>query len=124
MKTLGQIIAEIDRLKPNGFSGEEKTEWVNQLQGQLRRDVHLRPVGFVPLDWAQDQQTPLMLDESRSGLYHAWLGAQIDFHNGEYDKYQNSMEMFNAQWRSYVAWYCNTYHPSDGPRGCENGYIS
>lgn len=119
MKTLGQIVAEIDRLKLNTYGGEEKTDWVNQLQGMIRRDAWLRP-GGKSLDWTEDQQTPLLLEDSWSGLYTSWLGAQIDFHNGEYDKYQNAMELFNAQWRGYVAWYCNTHHPSDGPRGCEN----
>lgn len=117
MKTLGQVIAEADRLRPNAFAGDEKTEWVNQLQARIWMDVQRKGTAPPVLDWAQDQMTELLLENSWAGMYQAWLAAQIDFHNGEYDKYQNSMEMFNAHWRSYVAWYCNRYHPSDGPGG-------
>lgn len=109
MKTLGQIVAEVSRLRPSGYTGEEMTVWVNELEADIRRDIWLNAVPVAPLDWAMDQQTPLILDGSWSGMYHAWLGAKIDFHNGEYDKYQNGMEMFNAHWRNYAAWYGNEH---------------
>lgn len=109
MKTLGQVVGEVKRLRPSGYSGEEMTVWVNELQADIWRDVWLRTTEAPVLDWALDQQEALLLDANWSGLYHAWIGAQIDFHNGEYDKYQNSMEMYNAHWRRYAAWYGNTY---------------
>lgn len=114
-KTLGEVIADIDRLRPNGYSGDEKTAWINELAARIQTDVWLRNGGLIQYDWALDATTELLLDSAHEGLYTAWLAAQIDFHNGEYDKYQNSLEMYNAQWRNYAAWYANTYRPADGP---------
>lgn len=31
-----------------------------------------------------------------------------------YGKYQNTMEMFNAAWGGFVAWFAETYRPADG----------
>lgn len=115
MKTLGQIVAETMRLRPNPYSGEELTDWVNQLQADIWREIWMQPGEPPELDWAGDQQTELLLGSTWAGLYTAWLGAQIDYHNGEYDKYANTMEMFNAQWRKYAAWYGNNYYHDGTP---------
>ena len=121
-KTLGQAVAEIDRLRPNGYSEEEKTQWINALEARIQTEVWLMPTGaLTQYDFSADSQTELLLDEAHQDIYPAWLAAQIDFHNGEYDKYQNSIEMYNALWRNYVAWYCNTYRPADGPAAWRGG---
>ena len=36
MKTLGQVLDEIDRLRPNGYEPEEKTEWLNELAARIQ----------------------------------------------------------------------------------------
>lgn len=36
------------------------------------------------------------------------------FDNGEYNKYQNSMEQFNAHYGNFVRWFASTYEPAQG----------
>lgn len=114
MKTLGQVLDEIDRLRPNGFEPEEKTEWLNELAARIQTDVWLAPAdGLIQYDYSRDAEMALLLDESHERMYSAYLAMMIDYANGEYDKYQNSAAMFNAMWNSYVAWYANTAGPAD-----------
>ena len=46
-------------------------------------------------------------------LYRAYLAAQIDFWQGEYDKYNNTMQLFNSQYAEYTGWYADRYAPAD-----------
>lgn len=43
-------------------------------------------------------------------LYRTYLCAMIDFHHGEYDRYNNSMTLFNTQYSEYMEWYTRVIH--------------
>lgn len=38
----------------------------------------------------------------------------IDYENGEYNRYANTSQMFNAAWNDFVAWFAEKYRPADG----------
>lgn len=44
-------------------------------------------------------------------IYIKWLEAQIDYANGEYAKYNNSISMYNAAYDAYAKWYNRTHMP-------------
>lgn len=54
----------------------------------------------------------LLVEPPHSKLYAEYLMARIDYANGEYDKYQNSMQMFNAFWGEFMRWFARTYCPA------------
>lgn len=58
-------------------------------------------------------ETELIARPPHDKLYGAYVVAQIDFANGEYNKYQNSMQMFNAYWSEYARWYARIFRPAD-----------
>ena len=41
--------------------------------------------------------------------------AMIDFANGEYDRYENTMTLYNAQLTEFMKWFVERYHPADRP---------
>ena len=45
--------------------------------------------------------------------YAPYLEAKIDYANGEYEKYQNSMQMFNSFWGEFLRWFALVYRPAD-----------
>lgn len=55
----------------------------------------------------------LLVGPPHSKIYGQYLIAAIDYANGEYDKYQNTMQMFNAFWGEYMRWYARNYRPAD-----------
>ena len=56
--------------------------------------------------------TELLVYPPHDKLYRTYLLAMIDFANGEYTKYNNSIAMFNAQMSEYMEWYSRIYNPS------------
>lgn len=46
-------------------------------------------------------------------LYRLYLMALIHFANGEYDRYQNSMALFNSACGEYIRWYSRVKRPAE-----------
>ena len=55
----------------------------------------------------------LLVEPPHSKLYAEYVMARIDYANGEYDKYDNSMQMFNAFWGEFSRWFARMYRPAD-----------
>lgn len=117
------IIDRVDALRPNTFEESDKVRWLAELDGRIAMEVMLMaPEEVAMLDYQcpEDMQTELLLRLPHDRVYEHWLMAQIDYANGEYGKYDNSMQMFNAYWDDFVAWFANTYEPANGYR--KEGY--
>lgn len=116
-KTMRQIIERVDRKKPNDFSLETKLGWIAELDGRLGMEVCLMDVEQVQ---AFDYQYPDCLDHQplvnfpHDAIYDHWLEAMIDYQNGDYDKYQNAMELVNDLHDSFSVWFISTYRPGRG----------
>ena len=46
-------------------------------------------------------------------IYRLYLAALIHFANAEYDRYQNSMALFNSACGEYIRWYSRVYRPAE-----------
>ena len=49
------------------------------------------------------------------GLYLSWLFCQIDLHNGEIQKYNQSLSQLAAAWRSLADWFNRSRRPRGVP---------
>lgn len=115
--TIGEIIANVDDVKPNAFSEEAKTMWLNSLEGRILTEVMLMSAHEVqPYSWPECESFTPLVEPPYDDLYGMWLAAQIDLANGEYDKYQNSMAVFNTAWGGFVRWFARNYEPAQGYR--------
>lgn len=190
--TLKELFDYVDEIKPNAFSNETKTIWLNEVEGMVQTEIFLnaetdvfeykfsftvntgiffpnehtiglsdktlltkfRPGGkiirFAPgsphtanartemtiqainADGLVMDQTfatsmtevtaelnyyggdvELLAEAPHFKLYPEYIMARIDYANGEYDKYQNTMQMFNAFWGEFSRWFARTYNPAD-----------
>jgi len=101
--TLEEVIERVDRLKPNPYTGEQKTEWVNKVEGMLQTDVYDREAQYITvLDWSKDKETLLLRPIPHSDVYDHYLFAMIDYMNGDVESYNNSMTMFNSMFNMAV----------------------
>jgi hypothetical protein len=117
--TLKQVIEHVDAVKPNAFTNDQKTRWINEIEGQVQTEVFLFSAdNITQYTWAGNQDTELFVKAPYWCIYDYYLQAQIDFHNGEYDKAQNTMAMFEEKYIAFKAWFINTYHPADYRGGC------
>lgn len=118
--TLKQVIDHVDSVKPNAFTYDQKTRWINEIEGQVQTEVFLFSWdNITQYDWESNQNTELFVKAPYDSIYDYYLQAAIDFHNGEYDKAQNTLEWFNAKYDAFRKWYVETYHPADLP--CRGG---
>jgi hypothetical protein len=59
--------------------------------------------------------TELLAAFPHDGLYVHYMAAQIDYHNGEFDRYNNGMVMFTVAYQAFAdAWMRNHMHRQDG----------
>ena len=120
--TLSNVIAFVDGIKPNAFTPEQKTAWVNEVEGYVMTDIFLlAPTEYKAYVWPEDQNTVLLVPDPHCKIYHAYLSAMIDFANGEYGKYNNELAMYNEFCGEFMRWYTDRYRPADG-RAEEKGY--
>lgn len=78
-------------------------------------------------DWVLDFDgtgTQLLVRFPHDKIYAAYVIAQIDFANGEYNKYENSLRMFNSYWGEYCRWFSRTYRPADRDPSKTGAYLS
>ena len=112
--TLGKIISETDAVKPNSFSAALKTAWLNECEGMVQTEILLVDSEEVrTYSWPDDENTELLAAPPHGKVYRAYLTAMIDFANGEYNRYQNAMAVFNAHYGEYMRWYAQTERPAD-----------
>ena len=110
-----EAINRIDSLKHNTYTESDKVEWLSRLDTMVKKhiiDTHEGDeVTFTGYDDSTDLQTELLVPAPYDEVYLRWMEAQIDYHNGEYDKYNNAMEMFNTAYEGYQNYFNRTHMP-------------
>lgn len=114
--TIIEAINYIDNLKPNDYSQNEKISWLSQLDGRVKLDIidtHEGAEGEVFEGYNDETaiDTELLIPQPYTEIYQYWLEAKIDYANGEYTKYNNSMSMFNTAYSAYENHYNRTHMP-------------
>lgn len=119
---LKQVIDLVDGIEPNAYTNEVKTAWLNEVEGMVQTDVMLRAIEDIDqYTWTDDQQTVLLVRPPHDKLYRFYLQAMIQFANGEYDRYSNTMTVFNGAYGEFVRWFSRTVYPA-GREAVWRGY--
>lgn len=119
MATLRQVIDFVEGIKPSAYSEEIKTEWINEIEGAIQSEIFLFGVDdIVRYDWETCADHELLVRAPYHEVYYNYLYAKIDFANEEYERYQNSMEMFEESLSRFRKWYILNYRPADREGGC------
>ena len=114
--TIMDALYRIDEVKPNSYSQAEKMKWLSTLDGVIKSeiiDTHEGGEGVVfnGYDESSDLATTLLVPAPYDDIYLRWLETQIDYANGEYGKYNNSMSMYNTAYTAYANHYNRTHMP-------------
>jgi hypothetical protein len=114
--TIIGAINHLDAVKPNGYSQTEKIKWLSNLDGIVKTEIIDTHEGaevatFNGYDEHTDLNTELLVPHPYDEVYIRWLEAQIDYANGEYGKYNNSITMYNIAYAAYERYYNRTHMP-------------
>ena len=114
--TLMDVINRIDSLKPNRYNQDEKIMWLSTLDERIMNDIiatheEAEAESFNGYTSETSLTTELLVFSPYDEVYLYWLEAQIDYWNGEYAKYNNSIAMFNAAYTAFEKHYNKTHLP-------------
>jgi hypothetical protein len=114
--TIMGAINHLDAVKPNGYSQVEKIRWLSQLDGVIKTEIIDTHEGGEKITFKEyNEMTPLteelLVPHPYDEVYIRWLEAQIDYANGEYGKYNNSITMYNTALSAYEKYYNRTHKP-------------
>lgn len=113
---ISEAISKIDSLKHNTYTQSDKVAWLSRVDAMVKKliiDTHegADEVPFTGYDDTTDLETELLVPAPFDELYLRWLEAQIDYTNGEYGKYNNSVTMYNTAYTAYQNYYNRTHKP-------------
>ena len=111
-----EAIDQIDSLKHNTYSRRDKILWLSRLDSMVKRliiDTHEggEDVVFEGYTDTTDLETELLVPAPFDEIYLRWLEAQIDYANGEYGKYNNSILMYQSSYDGYANYYNRNHMP-------------
>lgn len=114
--TILEAITRCDSLLHNTYTRAEKLRWLSVLDALVHRQILSNregeePEPFPGYDEGSDLSTPLLVPPPHDELYLHHLAAQIHYHNGELERYNNAGAMFRTVFDSFRNDY-NRSHPA------------
>lgn len=114
--TIIEAIISLDKIKPNGYDKSDKVAWLSELDGMVKQtvtDTHEggEDISFTAYDATTPLDTVLLIPSPYDSAYLDWLSAKIDFADGEYARYNNSMTRFNDTFLAFSRFYNRKYMP-------------
>lgn len=102
--TIADALASIRHLKPNHYDDAMLVRWLSELDGKVWEDV-LSKTGAtkpaLPYEPAK-ATTALLIAFPHEDVYLKYLGMMIDYHNSEFDSFNNGLRMFHTQYQTFV----------------------
>lgn len=114
--TILEAIDRVDNLKFNSYDNSDKVAWLSRLDNSIKNtiiDTHEggEAIVFTGYDDSTDMNTVLLVPAPFDEVYLRWLEAQIDYHNGEFDKFNASIIMYNTAFDAYANFYKRNHMP-------------
>ena len=114
--TIMEALHRIDSIKPNSYGQSEKIKWLSTLDGIVMKEVidtHEggEDVAFNGYTDNTDLTISLLIPAPHDEVYIRYLEMQIDYTNGEYGKYNNSVAMYNEAYSAFKRHYNRTHMP-------------
>lgn len=114
--TLIEAITKIKAVKPNTFLQQDIIRWLSVLDGIIKKeiiDTHEGGEGvtFNGYNESSDLTVDMLVPAPYDDIYIRWLEAQMDYANGEYNKYNNSVAIYNEAYTNFARYYNRTHMP-------------
>ena len=114
--TIIEAINRTDSLVRNAYSQEEKVGWLSRLDWIVKRQIIDTHEGgektrFTGYDDSADLHGELLVPAPYDEIYLRWLEAQIHYANGEIEKYNVAITMYNTAMEAYENHYNRNHMP-------------
>ena len=112
--TIAEAIDCLDGQKHNICTRSQKIAWLSRLDGLVKTQILDTCEGsppFSPYDDDTPPDTHLLVQQPYDELYLRWLEARIDYANGEIERYNNAIAMFQALFDSFANFHRRSHMP-------------
>lgn len=111
-----EAINRFDNLEFNTYSQTDKVEWLSRLDGAVKQkiiDTHEggENVSFTGYTAGKDLETVLLVPAPYDDIYLRWMEAQVHYYNGEIDKFNAAIIMYNTAFDAYANYYKQHHMP-------------
>lgn len=111
---LRELLAHVDTIRPNAYTDKEKIDMVNTIEGRIYEGIYKTKEGFdltfVPFEEGGEERE-LSVQIPFTDIYVYYLASQIDFYNGDVDRYNDSIVLFHNAWDEFAAWHIANNKP-------------
>ena len=97
MKSANDILTRVGAIKPNTLT-EYLAEYLQAIELRVQKDL-------LNIQEPVYDASSLSLDCPEDTIYELYLFAVIDFLNGEYGRYENTLSAFTSAWEALVGQY-------------------
>lgn len=114
------LIDDIDELKPNKYTVDNKLKWLSACEQklidsiwknrQIPQEARETLEDFHGYD-SNDMNTHLIAPDNYCDLYRYYIYAMIDATNGETKRYEGSMQLYNMMLKDYADVVNKTHMP-------------
>ena len=113
---INEAITRLDSLKFNTYKQDDKLDWLSRLDNMVKKqiiDTHegAESVSFNGYTADTPLDTVLLVPAPYDEVYLRWMEAQIDYHNGEINSYNNAIILFNTAFNAYKEHYNSAHKP-------------
>lgn len=113
---ISEAIAQLRSIKENQYDDETLVRWLSDVEGRIYEEVikwheDTDDIAHGPYSPDGDMDTALMVPNPYDDLYIKYLMAQVDYHNAELARYNNSMVMYNIALSDFANWYNRSHRP-------------
>lgn len=109
------VLNYVTETRHDQYGEDIKMDWLNKVEAQVYLDILSRARGYqgeLPYyKWDEDADTELLVPHPYDELYVHYIEAMIDYTNGEFARYNNSLAVFEDSWNDFAAYYRRTHFP-------------
>lgn len=114
--TVNEVITKVNKLKDNSMDETLIKGFIEDVDKRIFNEVvktHHDPITTQTFDerYPLQNNSVILAPDEYAQFYEHYAIAQIDFFNGEYDRYNNNMFRYNTALRDYKAFYNRTHMP-------------
>lgn len=113
--TLHEAITRADSLRPNVINISEKIRWLSHADGKLKLDLIDTHEGGDPAPFRpyteDDLGRKLLIPYPYDDVYVYLLDMHVSYTMGEYTRYENAAQLYNAAMQAYRIHYNATHAP-------------
>ncbi len=99
------VLAKVDKLKPNVYSNVLKRSWLNAAEIKVKEFISMYNQELLDDRFLSEENPILSIQEDKSDIYVYYVMAMIDLSNQDITLYNNNVIIFTDMFEDYKKQY-------------------